>query len=173
MTDIMLQKRMFWPISVIFKPQNGFLALISCLFLLLNVREASARIYPVRSSGPTPKWGFINRAGQLVVPLKLEDVGGRGENLVAARVAGKWGYLDERTGNWAIAPRFTGVGAFSEGLAVAQFDGKWGYINARGAWKIQPRFVASNDAFGFETTRMTFSENLAAVKVSAWPYASS
>ncbi len=166
MTDIMRQKRAFWPILRIFQSKSAFLPLISGLFLLANAAETGARIYPVRSGGVSPKWGFINRAGKLVVPLKLDGIGGRGENLVAARSAGKWGFLDERSGNWAIAPRFANAGVFSEGLAVVQAGGKWGYLNARGEWKIKPRFVGKSDPFGFETARRTFSEGLAAVEVS-------
>lgn len=162
----MLQKWAFWPKLRILTPKNAFLPVILSLFLLADARETGARIYPVRAGGDSPEWGFINRGGKLVVPLRLDDIGGRGENLVAARTAGKWGFLDERSGNWAITPRFSGAGAFSEGLAVVQSGGKWGYINARGEWKIKPRFVGRSDPFGFETTRRTFFGGLAAVEVS-------
>ena len=75
---------------------------------------------------------------------------------------GRWGFVD-RSGNWAIEPRFVQFGHFSEGLAWAAEKGEpYGYIDASGTWVIRPRFRHATE----------FSEGLAAVedKSGHWGY---
>ena len=67
---------------------------------------------------------------------------------------GRWGFID-RSGNWAIKPRFTQYGEFSEGFAwAAEKKTAYGYIDKTGAWTIRPRFRHATE----------FSEGLAAVE---------
>ena len=65
--------------------------------------------------------------------------------LVAAKdsVTGLWGYLDAKTGEWKIQPRFSGALPFSEGMAYAQdfATGDWGIINDSGTWTAVPRLT--------------------------------
>jgi Leucine-rich repeat (LRR) protein len=53
---------------------------------------------------------------------------------------GRAGYLNVRTGEWAIRPQFKAAQSFSEGLAAVQVGASWGYINEKGAIVIQPTF---------------------------------
>src|SRR5262249_39511560 len=74
----------------------------------------------------------------------------------------RWGFVD-RSGRWAIEPRFVMFGYFSEGLAWAAEKGTaYGYIDKTGAWVIRPRFRHATE----------FSEGLAAVedKNGRWGY---
>ncbi len=100
------------------------------------------------SSGP-----FIDRSGKRVIPDKLDRIWDFSEGLAAAEANfGKddpWGYID-RTGNWAISPRFPSypqglVSGFKEGLAAVETDEKVGYINHTGTFVIPQQFVAARD----------------------------
>jgi WG containing repeat len=50
---------------------------------------------------------------------------------------GTWGYID-KTGQFAIAPRFESAMEFSEGLAAIKLGGMWGWINKSGDIVIAP-----------------------------------
>ncbi|MBL8236590.1 MAG: WG repeat-containing protein [Bryobacterales bacterium] len=67
----------------------------------------------------------------------------------------KWGFVD-KTGKWAIAPRFQRAYDFAEGLAVVQVSGELGstgYINRDGTMVIPANL----------STGYSFREGLAAV----------
>ncbi len=67
----------------------------------------------------------------------------------------KWGYLD-KTGAWAIEPRFDFARDFSEGRAVVSLDiandsahpSRVGYIDKTGAWVIEPRYYIGDSFSG-------------------------
>jgi hypothetical protein len=59
-----------------------------------------------------------------------------------------WGYLD-RTGAWAISPKFESASAFFEGVAVVsrarhvmfvRGTTKYGYLRRSGEYLVEPRF---------------------------------
>jgi hypothetical protein len=73
--------------------------------------------------------GFIDKTGKLTLlpqtryvyePKKFS------EGLAAAQVGEKWGFVD-KTGQFAIPPRYFIARSFSEGLAAVNIGGKWGY----------------------------------------------
>jgi hypothetical protein len=75
------------------------------------------------------KWGFINRAGEMVIPPQFDDCAdGFSEGLASVRVGYKWGAID-LTGNLVIPFQFDLLCMFSEGLAIAYISGtvkkKW------------------------------------------------
>jgi hypothetical protein len=54
----------------------------------------------------------------------------------------KWGYID-KTGEWAITPRYLEVRFFSEGFAGVRVNAKtWGYIDKQGALVIPDKYDA-------------------------------
>lgn len=95
--------------------------------------------------------GFINREGLFVVaPGKFSEPGHFSEGLAPARrgVNGKWGFIN-RTGAFAIPPRFDAAEWFRNGLARVNIGateshlyisegGRWGYINHSGDWVWKP-----------------------------------
>jgi hypothetical protein len=89
--------------------------------------------------------GFIDRTGQIVIPLCFDAVGEFSEGLARFERDGRWGYIN-RTGNVVIEPTFPWAEEFHEGLAHVQvtgtvlgYDGRWGYIDQTGA----QRYVSS------------------------------
>ena len=55
----------------------------------------------------------------------------------------RYGFLDIRTGSWAIPSQFDHAQEFSEGLAAVELKGKWGYIDETGKWQVKPQYVAA------------------------------
>lgn len=66
------------------------------------------------------------------------------QELALVRKDGLFGYID-KSGNFAIQPKFKKAKSFSDGLALAEENGKWGYIDKKGNWAIQPTFAGAAD----------------------------
>ena len=77
------------------------------------------------------KWGFIDKTGEVVIPLEYGDVGSFSEGLAAAEKDGKYGFID-KTGKVVIPLEYDNVGGFSEGLAAAEKGKKYGFIDKTG-----------------------------------------
>ena len=98
-------------------------------------------LFPVHKAG---KGGFINKSGEVVIPLHFDTVGEFSDGLARAECAGKWGFINS-SGEWVVRPRFSWAQDFSEGLARVQVDGealtynsRWAFIDKSGAVVIQP-----------------------------------
>ena len=89
------------------------------------------------------KWGFIDRAGKMIIEPRFELQSAFSEGLADVQIEGDEGYID-KTGKMVISPQFTYAGDFSEGLAPACVGywktGKWGFIDRPGKFVIKPRF---------------------------------
>ncbi len=86
--------------------------------------------------------GYINRAGQWVIPPRYRNVYLFGEGLAGVRESGKdrkYGFISTN-GVYQIPPRYDQAGAFADGLAPVMVNGRWGFIDRTGAMKIPPRF---------------------------------
>jgi hypothetical protein len=69
----------------------------------------------------TKKWGYIEKAGKIVIPFQFEEAGRFSEGLAAAKKEGRWGYIDPK-GNVAIAFQYTSADDFSQGVAFVIQD---------------------------------------------------
>ncbi len=76
-------------------------------------------------------WGFVNREGKVIVPLKYNSVRPFYEGLALVNRNGYYGFVDGN-GKIKIPIKFDKARSFSEGLAYAEKDGKKGYINNTG-----------------------------------------
>ena len=87
------------------------------------------------------KIGYVNRAGQLVIPLQFEDAWSFHDGWASVKKDGKWGFIDKQ-GTYVIEPAFDQTGSmFLHGycrVAKAVSYGmwgpilKWGYIDRTG-----------------------------------------
>lgn len=77
------------------------------------------------------KWGFINEAGDEVVPLKYENNYDYFEGLSLAMLDGKAGYID-KNGKTVIPFKYESGGNFQNGVAPVSLNKKWGLINKTG-----------------------------------------
>jgi hypothetical protein len=92
------------------------------------------------------KYGFINRTGEVAIPLRFDPRPGQMETMSLSRFTeglapvmfGKlYGYIDHK-GTSVIPPIFRDAGQFSEGLAsVTTADGQRGYIDKTGLFVIK------------------------------------
>src|SRR5690606_2530669 len=76
------------------------------------------------------KWGYMDTAGQIVIPAAYDDAGIFSEGLAAVLRDGRWGYID-RDGNTAIPHAFKSAWAFSEGRARVTGLERPGYYTRR------------------------------------------
>jgi hypothetical protein len=78
-------------------------------------------------------FGFINEAGEMVIPLQFRSAFSSVfvDGLAAVAPQSAWGYID-RTGKLVIPPQFEKASDFREGLAAVQLEGKWGFIDRAG-----------------------------------------
>jgi hypothetical protein len=102
------------------------------------------------------KWGYIDPAGRLVMPVHFEGAEDVSEGLARVAVEGKYYFIDRNGAVPFKVPEQWFVGArFWEGLAPVQVSDKHGFINKHGKWVVRPRFDDVDD----------FSEDLAAVRL--------
>lgn len=99
--------------------------------------------YASQSGG---QWGFIDKQGQVAIPLKFSLVSHFSHGLAAVGLGKRMGLIDHK-GEFVVAPQFFAVGNIEKGIAVARLPGEdlYGYINARGKWVIKPQFEYAND----------------------------
>ncbi len=97
-------------------------------------------------------WGYININGELELKPDVDRCGDFSDGLTYARRTDGFlvGYLD-RTGDWAITPRYGSAGSFANGLATITFgqrslDTLTGFIDRTGHVAITPKYSTS---FGF------------------------
>lgn len=93
------------------------------------------------------KYGFLDSALNVAIPIKYDMVDHFSETLAAVRLYGKWGFIDT-IGNLAINICYDTVNKFINGIAIVGRDGKYGAINKAGVEVIPciyDRLV--NDAF--------------------------
>lgn len=106
-------------------------------------------------------FGFIDRSGSQVIPLKFTGVLDFSQGLAQATMdpnREKIGFINKK-GDWVIPPQFLDASDFSEDLAAVLLgeEGgyKWGYIDRNGTMVIPPRFEMAS----------RFGEGLATVNV--------
>src|SRR6185369_6934339 len=95
-------------------------------------------LYPIMSQDR--KWGYIDKAGNVVIQPQFERARIFSEGLASVSVDGnRYGYID-KSGTFVINPQYDEARSFSEGLAVVISDGKVGYIDTKGKVVITPQF---------------------------------
>ncbi|MGE0200294.1 MAG: WG repeat-containing protein [Candidatus Melainabacteria bacterium] len=77
------------------------------------------------------KFGFINRQGQIVIPVTFDFAGNFSEGLAVVAHNQKYGYID-KTGTIRIPPQFDQAYPFSNGFARVVRDGLVGFIDQSG-----------------------------------------
>lgn len=113
------------------------------------------------------QWGYIDKEGSIVIPLKYDYVLPFREGLAAVATNGYWGFIN-KAGDIVIEPQYEmidiqpdDIGGFSEGLAAVSINDRWGFIDKYGDVAIEPQY---DYAF-------SFSDGLAAVRQDdKWGY---
>src|ERR1051325_3968961 len=111
----------------------------------------AATLYPVVVND---RWGFVDKAGKMVINPQFERAGSFSEGLAEVRL-GRWGYVDG-SGKIVINPQFDRAAGFSDGLAAVDFGGKYGYVDTAGKYVINPQF---DDGASFSEGRAVIKEH--------------
>lgn len=87
------------------------------------------------------KWGFIDSAGQEIIPPAYDDAEIFSEGLAAVCKNEKWGFIN-KNGEVVIPLEYDEVNNFSEGMAAVCKDRKWGFIDETGKEVISLDYTA-------------------------------
>ena len=95
------------------------------------------------------KYGFIDRAGKMVINPQFDEATSFSEGLAAVLLSGKYGFID-RTGKMVINPQFDNsrfddlpiYGEFRDGLAQVGLGKKEFTINRAGQILLDPTCTA-------------------------------
>lgn len=77
------------------------------------------------------KWGYLNKAGQAVVPFKYEDAASFSEGLAAVKLNGMYGFIDA-SDVVKIPFIYSNVSDFKNSLSKVRLNGKSGFIDKSG-----------------------------------------
>jgi hypothetical protein len=102
---------------------------------------SDAPLFPVEQDG---RWGFIDRAGTLVIEPRYDRAWRFEDGRALIRQDDRFGFID-RSGTWVVEPRFRDAWHFSDGLAPVQNDSLWGFIDRSGTWAVDPQFSLAPD----------------------------
>lgn len=111
--------------------KQGEVALVPDYDGAQKFHEGRARVVKLGESEDDRKMGFIDHAGNTVVPCVYDDAQPFSEGFAAVcRKEGeteRWGYVD-RYGREVVPLSFDSAGFFSEGVAVVEQDGRSGLV---------------------------------------------
>jgi hypothetical protein len=90
------------------------------------------------------KWGFVNMHGEVIAPLKYDDLDflaqGFFNGFAAVAINDKWGLID-RFGKEVIPLKYEEtLSGFSEGMAAVKLNDKWGFVDSTGKEVIPPQY---------------------------------
>ena len=87
------------------------------------------------------KYLLLDGSGKRVGNASFEEARlPAGENLIAVKVNGLWGFAD-LDGNMVIEPQYEDAQSFSNDMAAVCVDGRWGYIDEKNHMCIEPAFL--------------------------------
>ena len=88
----------------------------------------TATLKPVELNG---KWGFVDKDGREVIPLKYDYAEIFYEGLARVKLNEKYGFVD-KDGREVIPLKYDNAGDFSEGLAYVELNEKYGFVDKDG-----------------------------------------
>ncbi len=95
------------------------------------------------------KWGFIDKSGNEVIPIKYDEAFIFIEGLALVSLNHKRGFID-KNGNEVIPLKYDFAWSFSDGLACVYLNGKYGFIDKSGNVVIPIKY---DDARNFSNGR--------------------
>ena len=85
------------------------------------------------------KYGFVDKTGKEVIPLKYEYAYSFREGLALVKLNDKYGFVD-KTGKEVIPLKYEDANSFIEGLARVQLKGKYGFVDKTGKEIFPPKY---------------------------------
>ena len=98
------------------------------------------------------KYGYLNNAGEVAIPLQFDGADHFSEGLAAVKLNDLWGFIDIK-GNVVIEPKYLpriwgSPMIFSEGFAAVRTETGTGFINKSGAMIVSPVYSYVDDFDG-------------------------
>ena len=91
------------------------------------------------------RWGYMNRAGEWVIPPRFDSAGDFSEGLAPIATSGAAGFVDQ-AGSPHLHGKFLWCWPFSEGLAAVEFEKDLcGYIDRAGQVVVPAQFPRARD----------------------------
>ena len=92
-------------------------AIKSLAVIALSVAAVTALAAPLYPVVVNDRWGYVDKAGTLVINPQFERAEPFAAGLAGVRLGRRWGFVDA-AGKLSINPQFDGAGSFSDGLAA-------------------------------------------------------
>ena len=133
--------------------------------------DGLALIQGYGENGGAGYYGFVDRFGEIKIPMQYESVKPFYDGLAPVKLGDKWGYIN-KNGDTVINFQFDIASPFFEGMAVVAIRNNnesqqgnngfnYGYINKTGMFVIEPKYQDAK----------RFSEGVAAVRIdNKWGY---
>ncbi|MCX6165801.1 MAG: WG repeat-containing protein, partial [Ignavibacteriae bacterium] len=79
------------------------------------------------------KWGFIDKEGNEVIPIKYDEIFNFKEGLARVKLNNKWGFINEQ-GREVIPAKYDEIDSdgSKEGLLQVKLNGKWEFVDREG-----------------------------------------
>jgi len=93
-------------------------------------------------------WGFSNAEGDVIIPIKYEQVARYSNGVFPVKIYGKWGFVNRK--NQTIIPfKYDNISynGFVDGLVAAKIKNKWGFIDVKGQTVIKFNFDSVTDFY--------------------------
>jgi len=110
----------------------GFIDLTGNLKIKPEYDEVTDFMYGLSAVSKFEKWGYINKDGEVIIPLVFDDACCFSQDeLATVKLKNKWGYIN-KLGEFIISPQFDEAYDFDGSLAKVIINEKFGYINRQG-----------------------------------------
>lgn len=113
--------------------------LIVTAFLFLICAGLSAQNLEPQKDKITKKYGYVNKAGEWVVPATYDDANKFKDGTAVISLNKKDGLISE-TGTVLIEPKFDEIEKFKHGIALIKNSKKYGFIDKTGKILCEPKY---------------------------------
>lgn len=83
--------------------------------------------------------GFLDTAGQIVIPPQFQSAGAFYRGYAAAKSGERWGLINKQ-GQWLLPPRYEAIGQLAEKRVAVRENNRWGYVDDQGYPVIPPQY---------------------------------
>lgn len=151
------------------RPKFGlirWLASFLLVFASISIASAAKKDDPLFPIVKNHKWGYMNKAGMVVIAPQFTSADYFSEGLAPVKIGygieAKFGFIN-RSGKMVIQPKYADAKPFSDGRAAVaigqKYEVKWGFIDQRGQYIVRPQYDGVDDFDHGTAVAYTCDEN--------------